>query len=234
MKKQLNEEIKRWRMMKKMRATANDLPTDPNKTVEQETGSAASFPVPMPDLALPVSFDSDNPTHKYRYLDSSNKWLVRPILEPNGWDHDVGYEGINVERLFAIKDKIPTSFSSKSVGKDIDYTLRSSMFGRGNVADGGSLEAILRDKDHHLGRFPSTLGLSVMDWHGDLAIGCNSQTQIPVGQYTNLIGRVNINNKGSGQVSIHLNNSEQLQIALISLLPLVRKLISYTQPVQFR
>uniref|UniRef100_A0A3Q7IWA3 Translocase of chloroplast 159/132 membrane anchor domain-containing protein n=1 Tax=Solanum lycopersicum TaxID=4081 RepID=A0A3Q7IWA3_SOLLC len=70
-----------------------------------------------------------------------------------------------------------------------------------------------------------------MDWHGDLAIGCNSQTQITVGRYTNLIGR---DNKGSGQVrSIRMNSSEQLQIALISLLPMVRKLISYTQPVQF-
>ncbi|MCD7468933.1 hypothetical protein HAX54_007489 [Datura stramonium] len=311
MKKQLKEERKRRRMMKKMQAAAKDLPTE---TVEEETGSAASVPVPMPDLALPASFDSDNPTHRYRYLDSSNQWLVRPVLEPNGWDHDVGYEGINAERLFVIKDKIPISFSSQvskdkkdanlqmeiassmkhgngkatslgidmqSVGKDLAYTLRSetrfsnyrknkatagfsvtllgdvmtggvkvedklivnkrgllvvsggAMFGRGDVAYGGSLEATLRDKDHPLGRFLSTLGLSVMDWHGDLAVGCNSQTQIPVGRYTNLIGRVNINNKGSGQVSIRLNSSEQLQIALISLLPLVRKLINFTQPVQF-
>ncbi|XP_055822732.1 translocase of chloroplast 120, chloroplastic-like [Solanum dulcamara] len=314
MKKQLKEVRKRRRMMKKIQAAAKDLPTDTNETVEEENGSAASVPVPMPDLALPASFDSDNPTHRYRYLDSSNQWLVRPVLEPNGWDHDVGYEGINVERLFVIKDKIPLSFSSQlskdkkdtnlqmeiassvkhgngkatslgfdmqSVGKDLAYTLRGetrfsnyrknkataglsvtllgdvmtggvkvedklivnkrgllvisggAMFGRGDVAYGGSLEATLRDKDHPLGRFLSTLGLSVMDWHGDLAIGCNSQTQIPVGRYTNLIGRVNINNKGSGQVSIRLNSSEQLQIALISLLPLVRKLISYTQPVQF-
>ncbi|KAL3324437.1 hypothetical protein AABB24_038539 [Solanum stoloniferum] len=311
MKKQLKEKRKRRRMMKKMQVAAKDLPIDTNETVEEETGSAASVPVPMPDLALPASFDSDNPTHRYRYLDSSNQWLVRPVLEPNGWDHDVGYEGINVERLFVIKDKIPVSFSSQlskdkkdanlqmeiassvkhgngkatslgfdmqSVGKDLAYTLRSetrfsnyrknkataglsvtllgdvgvkvedklivnkrgllvisrsTMFGRGDVAYGGSLEATLRDKDHPLGRLLSKLGLSVMDWHGDLAIGCNSQTHIPVGRYRNLIGRVNINNKGSGQVSIRLNSSEQLQIALISLLPLVRKLISYTQPVQF-
>ncbi|KAK4375117.1 hypothetical protein RND71_005794 [Anisodus tanguticus] len=106
-------------------ATTNDLPTDPKKIVEEETGSVASVPVPMPDLALPASFDSDNPTHRYHYLDSSNKWLVRPVLEPNGWDYDVGYKGINVERLFAIKDKIPTSFSSQSIGKDLAYTRRS-------------------------------------------------------------------------------------------------------------
>lgn len=315
MKKQLKEERKRRKMMKKMRAAAENLPpSDSSENVDEETGGAASVPVPMPDLALPASFDSDNPTHRYRYLDSSNQWLVRPVLEPNGWDHDVGYEGINVERLFVVKDKIPISLSSQiskdkkdtnlqmevassvkhgdgkatslgfdmqSVGKDLAYTLRSetrfcnyrknkataglsvtllgdvmtggvkiedkltfnrrgslvvsggAMFGRGDAAYGGSLEATLRDKDHPLGRFLSTLGLSVMDWHGDLAIGCNSQTQIPIGRYTNLIGRVNINNKGSGQVSIRLNSSEQLQIALISLIPLVRKLLSYSQPAQF-
>ncbi|KAK4340450.1 hypothetical protein RND71_041912 [Anisodus tanguticus] len=315
MKKQLKEERKRRKMMKKMQAAAENLPpTDSTENVDEETGGAASVPVPMPDLALPASFDSDNPTHRYRYLDSSNQWLVRPVLEPNGWDHDVGYEGINVERLFAVKDKIPISLSSQvskdkkdtnlqmeiassvkhgdgkatslgfdmqSVGKDLAYTLRSetrfcnyrknkataglsvtllgdvmtggvkvedrltfnrrgslvvsggAMFGRGDVAYGGSLEATLRDKDLSLGHFLSTLGLSVMDWHGDLAIGCNSQTQIPIGRYTNLIGRVNINNKGSGQVSIRLNSSEQLQIALISLIPLVQKLLSYSQPAQF-
>lgn len=315
MKKQLKEERKRQKMMKKMQAAAESLPsTDPSENVDEETGGASSVPVPMPDLALPASFDSDNPTHRYRYLDSSNQWLVRPVLEPNGWDHDVGYEGINVERLFVVKDKIPISLSSQvskdkkdtnlqmeiassvkhghgkatslgfdmqSVGKDLAYTLRSetrfcnyrknkataglsvtflgdvmtggvkiedrltfnrrgslvvsggAMFGRGDAAYGGSLEATLRDKDHPLGRFLSTLGLSVMDWHGDLAIGCNSQTQIPIGRYTNLIGRVNINNKGSGQVSIRLNSSEQLQIALVSLIPLVRKLISYSQPAQY-
>ncbi|CAN4107385.1 unnamed protein product [Withania somnifera] len=315
MKKQLKEGRKRRKMLKKMQAAAENLPpTDSSENVDEETGGAASVPVPMPDLALPASFDSDNPTHRYRYLDSSNQWLVRPVLEPNGWDHDVGYEGINVERLFVVKDKIPISLSSQiskdkkdanlqmevassvkhgngkatslgfdmqSVGKDLAYTLRSetrfcnyrknkataglsvtllgdvmtgglkvedkltfnrrgslvvsggAMFGRGDVAYGGSLEATLRDKDHPLGRFLSTLGLSVMDWHGDLAIGCNSQTQIPIGRYTNLIGRVNINNKGSGQVSIRLNSSEQLQIALISLIPLFRKLLNYSQPAQF-
>ncbi|KAL0454101.1 UNVERIFIED_CONTAM: Translocase of chloroplast, chloroplastic [Sesamum latifolium] len=71
-----------------------------------------------------------------------------------------------------------------------------AVYGRGEVAYGGSLEATLRDKDHPLGRFLATLGLSVMDWHGDLAIGCNSQTQIPIGRHTNLIGRFNINNRG--------------------------------------
>ncbi|KAJ7001430.1 translocase of chloroplast 120 [Populus alba x Populus x berolinensis] len=313
MKKQLKEEKRRRKLMEKMAAAAKDLPSEYAENAEEE-GGAASVPVPMPDLALPASFDSDNPTHRYRYLDTSNQWLVRPVLETHGWDHDVGYEGINVERLFVVKDKIPISFSGQvtkdkkdanvqmelasslkygegkatslgfdmqTVGKDMAYTLRSetrfsnfrknkataglsvtllgdvlsagvkvedkliagkrfqmvmsggAMAGRGDVAYGGSLEVQLRDKDYPLGRSLSTLGLSVMDWHGDLAIGCNVQSQIPIGRSTNLIGRANLNNRGAGQISIRVNSSEQLQLALISLFPLLKKLIDYSQQMQF-
>ncbi|KAJ0076968.1 hypothetical protein Patl1_36085 [Pistacia atlantica] len=314
MKKQLKEEKRRRKMMKKMAAAAQDLPSDYNDNVEEESGGAASVPVPMPDLALPASFDSDNPTHRYRYLDSSNQWLVRPVLETHGWDHDVGYEGINVERLFVVKNKIPVSFSGQvtkdkkdanvqmemtsslkhgegkvtslgfdmqTVGKDLAYTLRSetrfsnfrrnkataglsltqmgdslsggmkvedklivnkrfrvvmtggAMTSRGDVAYGGSLEAQLRDKDYPLGRSLSTLGLSVMDWHGDLAIGCNIQSQVPIGRSTNMIARANLNNRGAGQVSIRFNSSEQLQLALIGLIPLLKKMFGYHQQNQF-
>ncbi|GAB2291975.1 hypothetical protein Dimus_026224 [Dionaea muscipula] len=308
MKKQLKDEKKRRRTMKEMAESGKDFPADYNgENVAEENGGTASVPVPVPDLALPASFDSDNPTHRYRCLDNSNPWLVRPVVEPTGWDHDVGYEGINVERLFAIRDKIPLSFSGQvskdkkdinlqvevassikhgegkstmlgldmqSAGKDMVYTLRSetrfhnhlrnkatagisvtvlgdlltagmkiedklivnkrlrlvmsggALTGRGDVAYGGSLEATLRDKDHPLGRSLTSLGLSVMDWHGELATGFNLQSQIPIGRSTNLTGRVNLNNKGSGQVSIRLNSSEQLQLVLVGLIPLIRKLIA--------
>ncbi|VFQ69672.1 unnamed protein product [Cuscuta campestris] len=313
MRKQLKEERRRRNMMKTQAAT-KDVYSNSNESADEDINGAASVPVPMPDLTLPASFDSDNPTHRYRCLDSSNQWLVRPVLDSQGWDHDIGYEGINVERMFVVKERIPVSFSGQvskdkkdsnlqmemasslkhgggkvtslgfdmqSLGKDVAYTFRTetkfinfrknkasaglsacllgdaltagvkvedklivnkrgqvvisggAMFGRGDVAYGGSLEATLRDKDHPLGRFFSTLGLSVMDWHGDLAIGCNSQTQIPVGRHTNLIGRVNINNRGSGQVSLRLTSSEQLQIALICLVPLARKIFGYSQSVQY-
>ncbi|XVE67126.1 hypothetical protein DITRI_Ditri08aG0135600 [Diplodiscus trichospermus] len=311
--KQLKEEKKQRKMLKKMAAAAKDQPSEFGENAEESSG-ASSVPVPMPDLALPASFDSDNPTHRYRYLDSSNPWLVRPVLDTHGWDHDVGYEGINVERLFVAKDKIPISFSGQitkdkkdanvqmelasslkhgqgkvtslgfdmqTVGKDLAYTLRSetrfsnfkknkatagisvtllgdalsagvkvedkliankrfqvvmtggAMTGRGDLAYGGSLEAQLKDKDYPLGRSLSTLGLSVMDWHGDLAIGCNIQSQVPVGRSSNLTARANLNNRGAGQVSIRINSSEQLQLALIALLPLLKKLIDYPQQMRY-
>ncbi|XP_020084055.1 translocase of chloroplast 120, chloroplastic-like [Ananas comosus] len=306
-KKQLKEERRRRKLMKKLAAEVDNIPSDfGNENVEDETGgSPASVPVPMPDLVLPASFDSDNPTHRYRFLDSSNPWLVRPVLETQGWDHDVGYEGLNVERLFVVKNKVPVSVSGQftkdkkectlqmelassikhsegstsslgmdvqSVGKDMAYTLRGetrftnfkrnntaaglsvtflgdsvssglkiedkltiskqlrllvsggAMTGRGDVAYGGRLEATLRDKDYPIGRMLSTLALSVVDWHGELVVGCNVQSQLPLGRGTNLIGHANLNNKGTGQVGIRLNSSDQLQIALIALIPIFRNI----------
>ncbi|AEC06521.1 unnamed protein product [Arabidopsis thaliana] len=311
MKKQMKEERKRRKMFKKFAAEIKDLPDGYSENVEEESGGPASVPVPMPDLSLPASFDSDNPTHRYRYLDSSNQWLVRPVLETHGWDHDIGYEGVNAERLFVVKEKIPISvsgqvtkdkkdanvqlemassvkhgegkstslgFDMQTVGKELAYTLRSetrfnnfrrnkaaaglsvthlgdsvsaglkvedkfiaskwfrivmsggAMTSRGDFAYGGTLEAQLRDKDYPLGRFLTTLGLSVMDWHGDLAIGGNIQSQVPIGRSSNLIARANLNNRGAGQVSVRVNSSEQLQLAMVAIVPLFKKLLSYYYP----
>jgi Toc86/159 family protein import component len=110
-----------------------------------------------------------------------------------------------------------------------------AMSGSGDVAYGGRLEATLRDKDYPIGQMLSTLALSIVDWHGDLAVGCNLQSQIPAGRGNMLVGHANVSDKGTGQVSIRLSSSEHLQIALIALVPIfknMRKLLqSYTESV---
>jgi Toc86/159 family protein import component len=309
-KKQLKEERMRRKIMKKMAAEARDRADDfSNSNVEDDGSTPTNVAVPMPDMVLPSTFDSDYPSHRYRFLDTPSEWLVRPVLETQGWDHDVGYEGLNVERLFAVNGKVPLSVSGQltkdkkdsslqmevassvkhgegkttsvgldlqSVGKDMAYTIRGeskfknfrrnntsagisatllgdcvsagvkiedrlivnkqlrllvsggAMSGRGDAAYGGRLEATLRDKDYPIGRMLSTLAISVVDWHGDLAVGCNVQSQIPAGRSSNLIAGANLSNKGTGQVSIRLNSSEHLHIALLALVPIyknVRKLL---------
>ncbi|KAI4375649.1 hypothetical protein MLD38_013497 [Melastoma candidum] len=67
----------------------------------------------MWDLALPASFDSDNPTHRSRCPDNSYQWLLWPVMDTRGWDHVVGYEGINLERLFVLKEQLPVSLSGQ-------------------------------------------------------------------------------------------------------------------------
>ncbi|KAF0928611.1 hypothetical protein E2562_006052 [Oryza meyeriana var. granulata] len=305
-KKQLKEERMRRKTMKKMAAEASARTDNfSNSNLEDDGYTPTNVAVPMPDMVLPSTFDSDYPSHRYRFLDTPSEWLVRPVLETQGWDHDVGYEGLNVERLFAVKGKVPLSVSGQltkdkkdcslqmevasslkhgegkttslgldlqSVGKDMAYTIRGesrfknfrrnntaagisatllgdslsagvkvedklivnkqlrvlvsggAMSGRGDVAYGGRLEATLKDKDYPIGRMLSTIALSVVDWHGDLAVGCNIQSQIPAGRASNLIGHANLSNKGTGQVGIRLNSSEHLEIALIVLVPIYQNI----------
>ncbi|XP_044403310.1 translocase of chloroplast 101, chloroplastic [Triticum aestivum] len=305
-KKQLKEEHMRRKMMKKMAAEARAREDDfGNNNVDDDVSTPTNVAVPMPDMVLPSTFDSDYPSHRYRFLDTPSEWLVRPVLETQGWDHDVGYEGVNVERLFAVKGKVPLSVSGQltkdkkdsslqmevassvkhgegktssvgldlqSVGKDMAYTIRGesrfknfrrnntaagisatllgdtlsaglkiedrlivnkqlrllvsggTMSGKGDAAYGGRLEATLRDKDYPIGRMLSTLAISVVDWHGDLAVGCNAQSQIPAGRSSNLIASLNLSNKGTGQVGIRLNSSEHLQIALLALVPIFKNI----------
>ncbi|KAL3676325.1 hypothetical protein R1sor_026273 [Riccia sorocarpa] len=305
-KKQWKEELKRRKEMKRRMAESpkGDQTQLADEGADDDMGRSAAVPVPMPDMALPPSFDSDNPSHRYRYLETATQWLVRPVLEAHGWDHDSGYDGFSLEKMFVVGEKIPASVSGQitkdkkeanltmecaaslkhgegkvtlagldlqTIGKDLAYTLRSetrfsnfkgnkttgglavtllgdtiaagmkiedrlivgkrlklvlnggAITGRGDVAYGGSLEATLRDKDYPLSRTLSTLGLSVMDWHGDLAIGGNLQSQMVLGK-TMVVGRANLNNRGAGQISIRASSSEQLQMALIGLLPVIRSL----------
>jgi len=249
---------------------------------------------------------------RYRYLETSNQWLVRPVLETHGWDHDAGYDGFNVEKMFVVKEKIPasisgqitkdkkeaqinfeaaaslkhgegkatlTGFDVQTIGNDLAYTLRAeSQFdnfkrnkttagltfsllgdviaaglkledklmigkrlkmvvnggvitGKGDKAFGGSLEATLRGKDYPLIQNLTTLGLSVMDWHGDLAVGGNLQSQFMVGK-TMVVVRGNLNNRGAGQISLRASSSEQFQMALIGIIPILRRLINKRSDTQ--
>ena len=124
--------------------------------------------------------------------------------------------GVKIEDKFIVNKQLRVLISGGAMSR------------RGEVAYGGRLEATLRDKDYPIGRMLSTLALSVVDWHGDLAIGCNVQSQIPAGRASNLVGHANISNKGTGQVGIRLNSLEHLELALIALVPIfqnIRKLL---------
>ncbi|GJU45562.1 translocase of chloroplast 120, chloroplastic-like protein [Tanacetum coccineum] len=242
MKKQLKEEKKRRKMMKKMAEAAKNFPTElTDNNVEEDSNAAATVPVAVQDMTLPASFDADNPTQRYRALDSANQWLIRPVLDPHGWDHDVGYEGINVEHLLALKEKIPVSFSGQVTKDKKDANLQmevSSAMKHGkskSTTVAFDMQTFGKEMSYslHSGvKFEDKLMINkrgeLVVAEGaviarDLALGWNAQSQIPIGRSTNLISRVNLNNKGSGQVSVSLNSSDQLQIALAALVPLIEE-----------
>ncbi|CAN6468338.1 unnamed protein product [Victoria cruziana] len=89
-----------------------------------------------------------------------------------------------------------------------------------DVAYGANLEARIMEKDYPIGQDATTLGLSLMRWRGDLALGANLQSQFSVGRGTKTAVRVGLNNKFTGQITVRTSSSEQLQIALMGILPL--------------
>ncbi|KAI3904702.1 hypothetical protein MKW98_014882 [Papaver atlanticum] len=97
--------------------------------------------------------------------------------------------------------------------------------GRGDIVYVGSLEANLRDRNNPLARSFSTLGSSFISCNGELGIAGSVQTQIPLGRSSNLVAYANFNNIKTGKLSICLNTFQHLQIALVGLVPLIRKIV---------
>ncbi|CAN6322054.1 unnamed protein product [Urochloa humidicola] len=102
-KKQLKEQLRRFKEMKE--GNDNDAPCDddhPNDEYDTDRS-------PMPDWALPSSFDSDDPVHRYRCLEPTPNLLVRAVNSPVVWDHDCGFDGVSVQHSLDVANKHPAS-----------------------------------------------------------------------------------------------------------------------------
>lgn len=291
--------------MREMKKKGNTKENDYGYTEEddQENGSPAAVPVPLPDMAMPPSFDSDNPAYRYRFLEPTSQLLTRPVLDNHGWDHDCGYDGVNIEQSLAIINKFPAAvtvhvtkdkkdftiqldssvaaklgengsamagFDIQSVGKQLSYSVRGetklknfkrnktsagvsvTFFGENvstglkvedqiavgkrlvlvgstgvvksktDSAYGANVEVRLREADFPIGQDQSSLSLSLVKWRGDLALGANLQSQFSVGRGYKVAVRAGLNNKLSGQISVRTSSSDQLQIALVAILPIAK------------
>ncbi|KAL5701242.1 hypothetical protein ACHQM5_026602 [Ranunculus cassubicifolius] len=126
----------------------------------------------------------------------------------------VTFLGENVATGLKIEDQITIGKRLTLVGST--GTIRSG----GDVAYGANLEASLKEKDFPIGQDQSTLGLSLMKWRGDLALGANLQSQFAIGRSSKMNVRVGLNNKLSGQITVRTSSSDQLQLALVGILPI--------------
>ncbi|KAK8602044.1 hypothetical protein V6N13_058294 [Hibiscus sabdariffa] len=309
-KKQWREELRRMREMKKGK-TAIDEYGNMGEDVDQETGGPASVPVPLPDMVLPPSFDANNPAYRYRFLEPTNQFMARPVLDTHGWDHDCGYDGVNVEHSLAIASQFPAAvsvqltkdkkefnihldssvsakhgengstmagFDIQNVGKQLAYVLRGetkfknlkknktaagfsvtflgenvatglkledhivvgkrlvlvgstgTVRSKDDAAYGANLEMRLREADFPIGQDQSSLGLSLVKWRGDLALGANFQSQFSIGRSSKIAVRAGLNNKMSGQISVRTSSSDQLQIALAGILPIALAIYKRIRP----
>ncbi|CAI9100867.1 OLC1v1038052C1 [Oldenlandia corymbosa var. corymbosa] len=118
LKKQMRDEIRR----KKERLFDDENLASDIHPSDQEV---APEPVLLPDMAVPPSFDSDNPVHRYRCLVTDDQWLARPVLDPNGWDHDVGFDGINLETAVEIRKNVFTCVTGQMSKDKQDFSVQS-------------------------------------------------------------------------------------------------------------
>lgn len=125
----------------------------------------------------------------------------------------VTFLGENIAAGMKLEDEL-------AVGKRFGISASAgTMRSKGDAAYGANVEIRIRDKEFPVGQDLSTLGLSLMRWRGDLALGANLQSQFSVGRGSKMAIRFGLNNKRSGQFTVKLNSSEQLQIALMGIIP---------------
>jgi Toc86/159 family protein import component len=260
-KKQWKDEMRRLKEMKRGKTDLDDYGYNNIAGDNHQDPPPENVSVPLPDMVLPPSFDCDNPTYRYRFLEAASTVLVRHVLDAHGWDHDCGYNGVSVEETLAILSRFPANvevqvtkdkkefsihldssvsakhgenasslagFDIHTVGWQLAYILHGetkinnikknkttgvfsvtflgdivatglkvedqlslgkrlalvtstgAMRGQGDTAYGANLEAQLKDKDYPIGQSLSTLGLSLMKWRRDLALGANLQFQFSI------------------------------------------------------
>ncbi|KAL6971276.1 hypothetical protein U1Q18_030955 [Sarracenia purpurea var. burkii] len=122
--------------------------------------------------------------------------------------------GENVATGLKIEDQI-------SVGKRLVLVGNTGAIrSQGDTAYGANLEVRLREKDFPIGQDQTTLGLSLMRWRGDFVWAGNLQSQFSIGRSSKMAVRAGLNSKLSGQVSVRTSSSEQLQIAILGILPI--------------
>lgn len=310
-KKQLREELKRMRETKKKGKDGVDDIGYMGEDIDQENEAPAAVAVPLPDMVLPPSFDSENPAYRYRFLEPTSQFLARPVLDTHGWDHDCGYDGVVLEQSLAIASQFPTAisvqltkdkkefnihldssvsakhgengstmagFDIQNIGKQLAYIVRGetkfknfkknkttagasvtflgenvatgikvedqitlgkrlvlvgstgTVRSQGDAAYGANVEVRLREADFPIGQDQSTLGLSLVKWRGDLALGANLQSQFSIGRSSKVAVRVGLNNKLSGQITVRTSSSEQLQLALVGIIPLAMSIYKSIWP----
>ncbi|TMW83854.1 hypothetical protein EJD97_000594 [Solanum chilense] len=200
-KKQWREELKRLRDMKKKgKAEIDDYMEE---GADQETGSQAGVAIPLPDMVLPNSFDGDNPTYRYRYLEPSSQLLARPVMDSQSWDHDCGYDGVSIEDHLAIAGQFPAVIvlqltkDKKEFNIHLDSSVSaktgkkgSSMVGFDIQTVGNQLAYILKGetKVKNLKMNKTAAGISITFLGDTLVTGLKLEDQFSIGKQLLVVG----------------------------------------------
>ncbi|KAL3513099.1 hypothetical protein ACH5RR_025816 [Cinchona calisaya] len=200
-KKQWKEELKR---MREMKTKGKDADNDNGFHEEDaDSGAAAAVAVPLPDMVLPPSFDGDNPAYRYRFLEPTSQFFARPVLDTHGWDHDCGYEGVNIEHNLAILNRFPAAVTVQITKDKKDFTISldsaisakhgengSSMAGFDIQSIGKQLAYVVRGetKFKNLKNNKTAGGISITFLGENVVPGVKIEDQVSLGKQYALVG----------------------------------------------
>ncbi|KAF5190950.1 translocase of chloroplast 90 protein [Thalictrum thalictroides] len=121
------------------------LPKDGNSANDEDYDNHEGNPeaVQLPDIAVPPSFDSNWPVHRYRCVVTNDQWLARPVLDPQGWDHDVGFDGINLETVVEMKKNLHLSVLGQLSKDKQDFSIQTECNALFTDLKGSSVSASL-------------------------------------------------------------------------------------------
>lgn len=205
-KKQLKEEIKRMKEMKKRAKSGQTQADAPNAELPDDydqDATPAAVPVPLPDMVLPPTFDCDNPAYRYRFLEPTSQLLARPVLDSHGWDHDCGYDGVSLEENVALAGRFPTGVAvqitkdKKEFNIHLDSSIAakhgenaSSLAGFDVQSIGKQFAYILRGetKFNSMKKNKTALGTSMTFLGDNIATGVKIEDQVLIGNRVSLVG----------------------------------------------
>ncbi|CAE6140308.1 unnamed protein product [Arabidopsis arenosa] len=91
---------------------------------------------------------------------------------------------------------------------------------QGDSAYEGNLEVRLREADFPIGQNQSHMGVSLKKSKDDLTVTANVRHQVSVGRQTKVTAFASLDSKRNGRLTVRTSSSDQLQIAVMALLPL--------------
>ncbi|KAG4180414.1 hypothetical protein ERO13_A10G164300v2 [Gossypium hirsutum] len=202
-KKQWRNDVKILMETKKKEkyGDGNDDDVGDNANVEEVDPTTIS--VPLPEMVLPPSFNGDNPAYLYRFSESASQLLTRPVLDSQVWDHDIGYDGVSLERSLAIAGYLPGAFAVQ-ITKDkrefnvhLDSSVHSKHRGNGSTVLGFDIQTVGKQlayvlrTETRLRNFNingTTVGLSGTFFGGNMATGVKIEDRISIGKRLVLAG----------------------------------------------
>ncbi|KAK5794439.1 translocase of chloroplast 159, chloroplastic [Gossypium arboreum] len=202
-KKQWRNDVKRLMETKKKEKDGDGNDDDVGDNANVEEVDPTTISVPLPEMVLPPSFNGDNLTYLYRFSESASQLLTRPVLDSQVWDHDIGYDGVSLERSLAIAGYLPGAFAVQ-ITKDkrefnvhLDSSVHSKHRGNGSTVLGFDIQTVGKQLAYVLRtetRFRNfningtTVGLSGTFFGGNMATGVKIEDRISIGKRLVLAG----------------------------------------------